>query len=169
MPDFQERIEKRRRMLERLAGLIPGYNRYQQLEKRRDADRANRDILYGDLKEQVDALEKLNIALSDAKKIDDLDDVDRALRKLRTVADRIRLADYGVSGFFDALKIEEEELDRMYDFDLSLGEQVKAIKDKVAEIKVDEPIIEHLLELDLLIDGLDQRFDKRERVMLGVQ
>ena len=169
MPDFQERIEKRRRMLERLTGLIPGYNRYQQLEKRRDADRANRDILYGDLKEQIDALERLNLALTDAKKIDDLDDVDRALRKLRTVADRIRLADYGVSGFFDALKIEEEELDRMYDFDLSLAEQVNAIKDKVAEIKVDEPIIEHLLELDLLIEGLDQRFSKREQVMMGVQ
>ena len=169
MPDFQERIEKRRRMLERLTGLIPGYNRYQQLEKRRDADRANRDILYGDLKEQIDALERLNLALTDAKKIDDLDDVDRAVRKLRTVADRIRLADYGVSGFFDALKIEEEELDRMYDFDLSLAEQVKAIKDKVAEIKVDEPVIEHLLELDLLIDGLDQRFSKREQAMMGVQ
>jgi len=169
MPDFQERIEKRRRMLERLTGLIPGYNRYQQLEKRRDADRANRDILYGDLKEQIDALERLNLALTDAKKIDDLDDVDRALSKLRTVADRIRLADYGVSGFFDALKIEEEELDRMYDFDLSLAEHVKAIKDKVAEIKVDEPVIEHLLELDLLIEGLDQRFSKREQVMMGVQ
>jgi predicted signal transduction protein with EAL and GGDEF domain len=169
MPDFQERIEKRRRMLERLTGLIPGYNRYQQLEKRRDADRTNRDILYGDLKEQINALERINIALTDAKKIDNLDDVDRAIRKLRTVADRIRLADYGVSGFFDALKIEEEELDRMYDFDLSLAEQVKAIRDKVVEIKVDEPVIEHLLELDLLIDGLDQRFSKREQVMMGVQ
>ena len=55
MTDFQDRIEARRRVLERLTGLIPGYRRYQQLEKRRDADKMNRDLLYSDLKSQQDA------------------------------------------------------------------------------------------------------------------
>lgn len=169
MTDFQDRIEARRRVLERIAGLIPGYNRYQQLEKRRDADKMNRDLLYEDLKAQQASLEKIALSLTETKKLDSLDDVDRAVRKLRTVADRIRLADYGVSGFFDAAKIEEEELDRMYEFDLSLGEQVKAIANKVGELHDDEDsFVERLLELDLLIDGLDQRFSKRERAILGV-
>jgi vacuolar-type H+-ATPase subunit I/STV1 len=169
MADPQDIIEKRRRVLERLTGLIPGYNRYQQLEKRRDADKVNRDILYENLKEQQNALERISRALTDAKKLDALDDVDRTIQKLRTVADRIRLADYGVTGFFNAMKVEEEELDRMYDFDLSLGEQVKAIADKVKELHDDEDsFIEYLLELDLLIEGLDQRFSKRERTMMGV-
>jgi SMC interacting uncharacterized protein involved in chromosome segregation len=170
MADLQDRIEKRRRTLERLVGVIPGYNRYQQLEKRRDADRINRDILYGELKAQQDKLESLALTITNSKKLDNLDDLDRAVRKLRTVADRIRLADYGVSGFFDAMKTEEEELDRMYEFDLSLGEQVKAIGNKVAELHDDEEsFVERLLELDMLIDGLDQRFTKREQVMMGVQ
>ncbi len=170
MPDFQERIESRRRVLERLVGLIPGYHRYQQLEKRRDADRMNREILYGELKAQQDKLESLALAITKSNKLDNLEDLDRAVRKLRTAADRIRLADYGVSGFFDAAKIEEEELDRMYEFDLSLGEQVKAIGNKVGELHDDEDsFVERLLELDMLIDGLDQRFTKREQVMMGVQ
>ncbi len=169
MTDFQDRIEARRRVLERLAGLIPGYHRYQQLEKRRDADKLNRDLIYADLKSQQDALEKLVLKLTDAGKLDVLDDIDRTARKLRTVADRIRLADYWVSGFFDAVKVEEEELDRVYEFDLSVSEQVKAISNKVTELHDDEDsFIERLLELDLLIDGLDQRFGKRERVILGV-
>jgi hypothetical protein len=169
MTDFQDRIEARRRVLERLAGLIPGYHRYQELEKRRDADKLNRDLLYQDLKTQQDALEKLILKLTEAKQLESVDDVDRAVRKLRTVADRIRLADYGVSGFFDAVKFEEQELDRIYEFDLSLGEQVKAIASKVTELHDDEDsFLERLLELDLLIEGLDQRFGKRERVMLGV-
>lgn len=169
MADMQERIEKRRRTLERLVGVIPGYNRYQQLEKRRDADRMNRDILYNELKAQQDKLESLSLLITKSKKLDNLDDLDRAIRKLRTVADRIRLADYGVSGFFDAAKIEEEELDRMYEFDLSLGEQIKAIASKVGELHDDEDsFIERLLELDMLIDGLDQRFSKREQTMTGV-
>ena len=170
MTDFQDRIEARRRVLERLTGLIPGYRRYQQLEKRRDADKMNRDLLYSDLKSQQDALDKLMLKLTEAGNLDVLDDVDRAARKLKTAADRIRLADYGVSGFFDAAKVEEEELDRVYEFDLSLGEQVKAITRKVIELHDDEDsFVERLLELDLLIDGLDQRFSKRERVMLGVE
>ncbi len=170
MPDFQERIESRRRVLERLVGLIPGYQRYQQLEKRRDADRMNREILYGELKAQQDKLESLALNITKSNKLDNLEDLDRAVRKLRTAADRIRLADYGVSGFFDAAKIEEEELDRMYEFDLSLGEQVKAITNKVGELHDDEDsFVERLLELDMLIDGLDQRFSKREQVMMGVQ
>lgn len=170
MPDFQERIESRRKTLERLAGVIPGYNRYQQLEKRRDADKMNRDILYGELKAQQDKLESLALAITKTNKLDNLEDLDRAVRKLRTAADRIRLADYGVSGFFDAAKIEEEELDRMYEFDLSLGEQVKAIANKVAELHDDEDsFVERIIELDMLIDGLDQRFTKREQVMMGVQ
>lgn len=170
MPDFQERIENRRRVLERLVGLIPGYNRYQQLEKRRDADRINRDIIYNELKTQQDKLEALALLITKNKKLDNLDDLDRATRKLRTVADRIRLADYGVSGFFDAVKVEEEELDRIYEFDLSLGEQVRAIASKIAEMHEDEDsFVERLLELDMLIDGLDQRFSKREQVMMGVE
>ncbi len=169
MTDFQDRIEARRRVLERLTGLIPGYNRYQQLEKRRDADKINRDLIYANLKSQQDAVDKIALKLTDAGKLDVLDDIDRTARKLRTVADRVRLADYGVSGFFDAAKVEEEELDRVYEFDLSLGEQVKAIATKVTELHEDEEsFIERLLELDLLIDGLDQRFGKRERVILGV-
>lgn len=169
MPDFQERIESRRRVLERLAGLVPGYNRYQQLEKRRDADKINRDIIYGELKTQQDALESMSARLVNAKHPDTLDDLDRAVKKLRTVADRIRFADYGVSGFFDAMKTEEQELDRMYDFDLALGEQVKAIQSKISEMDDDDSLIEKILELDLLIDGLGQRFSKREQAMMGVE
>jgi hypothetical protein len=168
MPDFQERIESRRRVLERLAGLIPGYNRYQQLEKRRDADKINREILFVELKGQQDALESLSLRLVNAKHPDTLGDLDRAVRKLRTAADRIKFADYGVSGFFDAMKTEEAELDRMYDFDLALGEQTKAIASKISEMDDDDSLIEKILELDLLIDGLDQRFSKREQVMMGV-
>lgn len=169
MPDFQERIESRRRVLERLTGLIPGYNRYQQLEKRRDADKINRDILYGELKSQQDALEAINLRLTKVKHLEAIDDLDRAVKRLRTVADRIRFADYGVSGFFDAMKTEEQELDRMYDFDLALGEQVKAIQSKISEMDDDDSLIEKILELDLLIDGLGQRFSKREQVMMGVE
>jgi hypothetical protein len=168
MPDFQERIESRRRVLERLTGLIPGYNRYQQLEKRRDADKINRDILYAELKTQQDALEAVTLRLTKAKHLDALEDLDRAVKRLRTTADRIRFADYGVSGFFDAMKTEEAELDRMYDFDLALGEQVKAIASKISEMDDNDSLIEKILELDLLIDGLGQRFSKREQAMMGV-
>lgn len=168
MPDFEAKIEKSRRVLERLMGLIPGYQGYQKKELRRDADKKNREFMYAELKQALDALERFSLKLTNNGKLDVLADADRTMRKLRTVADKVRLADYGYAGFFDAVKIEQAELDRMVEFDLGLAEQVGLIRERVKRLDEGNRLIEKLVELDMMIDGLDERFDQREKTMLGV-
>lgn len=169
MPNFEEKIEKSRRSLEKLIGMIPGYQGYQKKELRRDADKKNRQFLYEQLKLALDNLERFSLKLTNEGKLEVLADVDRAVRKLRTVADRIRLADYGYAGFFDAFKIEQEELDRMVEFDLALAEQVKMIVDKISKLSEEDNLVSKLVELDMVIDGLDERFDQREKTIMGVE
>lgn len=168
MPDFQDRIEKSRRVLERLMGLIPGYQGYQKKELRRDADKKNREFLYADLKQALDELERFSLKLTNNGKLDVLADADRTVRKLRTIADKVRLADYGYAGFFDAAKIEQAELDRLVEFDLGLAEQVRLIADRVKRLDEGDGLVEKLVELDMMIDGFDERFAQREKTMLGV-
>lgn len=169
MSNSEEKIEKGRRSLEKLIGMIPGYKGYQEKELRRDADKKNREFLYEQLKASLDSLESFSLKLTNEHKLEVLSDVDRAIRKLRTVADKIRLADYGYAGFFDAFKIEQEELDRMVEFDLALAEQIQMITDKVNRLSDDDNLVSKLVELDMIIDGLDERFDQREKKIMGVE
>lgn len=170
MPEgMQDKIEERRRLLERLAGMIPGYSEYQQQEKRRDADKKNRDFLYAELRTAISDVGKLALGMTGEGKLEALADIDRVERKLRTVADRIRLADYGYAGFFDAYKIQEQELDTMYQFDLSLAELVKNIKDAAGKLSQAADKTQALQELDKAIEDVDGRFDEREKVIMGVR
>lgn len=168
MADLQDRIGERRRLLERLAGAIPGYAQYQEQEKRRDADKKNRDFLYDDLRTALDSLSAITKRLADEARLDRLAELDRTERRLRTVSDRIRLADYGYAGFFDALKINESDLDVLYQHDLSLTEQVKLIVDKAGVLTAGDDMSARLAELDAAIDALDERFDAREKKIMGV-
>jgi hypothetical protein len=169
MNDMQAKIEERRRILEQLAGMIPGYSQYQQQEKRRDADKQNRDFLYAELRTAVSDVGKLALSLTGEGKLEALADIDRVERKLRTVADRIRLADYGYAGFFDAFKIQEQELDMLYQFDLSLAALVKQIKDAGSKLSSMGDKTQALADLDKAIEELDSRFDEREKVIMGVR
>jgi hypothetical protein len=47
-------------------------------------------------------------------------DLEAAALKLRQFIDRVRTASYGYAGFFDAIKINEQELARVYQYDLAL-------------------------------------------------
>lgn len=58
---------------------------------------------------------------------------------MQAVFDRIiakfKTADYGYAGFFDAVKLEEPELDRLIEFDYGLVEAVERITRRVAEVR----------------------------------
>lgn len=168
MAGMQDKIEQRRRMLEKLAGMVPGYTQYQQQEKRRDADHANRQFFYEHLRKGIDSLKDVALKLTNEGKLDRLADIDREERKLRTVADRIRLADYGYAGFFDAYKVQEEELDRLYAFDEGLAEQIQTVVNKAAAVSAAEDIGAGLDDLDAAIEALDEQFDGREKHIMGV-
>ncbi len=56
-------------------------------------------------------------------------------QKLHQVADSIRFASYGYSGVFDAVKIDEDKLDKLYSFDIALAESVSAVQETAERLK----------------------------------
>src|SRR5574338_722131 len=63
-----------------------------------------------------------------------VDDMEKATLKLRTFIDKITTAPRGYSGLFDAVKINEDELQALYQFDagfFDLGDQVARALDRV--------------------------------------
>jgi hypothetical protein len=70
-----------------------------------------------------------------------VDDMEKASLQLRTFIDKITTAPRGYSGLFDAVKINEKELEAIYQYDAAffdLGEQVARALDHVEASLGDE-------------------------------
>jgi hypothetical protein len=121
--------------LERLARLVPGMGSYQDKESRREADKRLRSTLADRLDGARTAVEGVIDGLQTEGHLEHLDRLGRLERKLHKAADSIRFASYGFSGVFDAVKIDEARLDRLYAFDIALAESVSSIVETAERLK----------------------------------
>lgn len=126
--DYRHTIEDSKGGLERLASKIPGYRGYKEKEDRRAADKLLRDHLADQLNEQQRRMAELQRDLLEGGGLLLVDDLERAVTKVQKLADKIRTASYGYAGLFDEVKVKEEELDALYDFDESMLRHVSAIQ-----------------------------------------
>jgi len=167
MNDEMERARDRRNILEKLGAKIPGFHGYLEREMRREVDKLQRDWLAA----QVDrARFAMNSKVRDWTREGRLENLDLAgsiEKALDRLANRIRHADYGSSGFFDAVKIGEAELDRLYQFDLALTESVEYLALQVEQLTetADEQMLSRLLDAT---EGADRMFDERATVFEDV-
>ncbi len=154
--------------LETLANKIPGFRGYRERELRRDADRLQREQLANRLDEAKKALNDVALALTRTGSLDLVNDVETARKRLDKVVNRIRYADRGYSGFFDTVKVDENVLARVYQFDLSLLAGVEAVH-AAAPAAVAAPSRETLQALTTRIDALDTQLADREAILSGVK
>jgi hypothetical protein len=163
MNEQMDRARERRNILERLGSKIPGFSGYLEREMRREVDKLQRNWLA----DQVDrARFAINGKIREWSREGRLDNLDRAgsiEKSLDRMANRIRHADYGSSGFFDAVKIGEAELDRLYEFDLALTDMVEYLALQVEQLPqtADEQMLRRLLDA---VEGADTKFNERATV-----
>ncbi len=129
-----EEAQERRNWLERLVDKIPGFRGFQDRELRREVDKLQREHLAKELGQIKQAVRGKAQAYTDAGQIGVLHLFDRIDRRLDGLSQAIRFADYGQSGFFDVVKINEPELEALYQFDLSLVEDLGRLAGDVAAI-----------------------------------
>ena len=175
MDKFRNQVEKEQNILERIVEYIPGYRSYRQRERRRDIDKALRTYVAGKVHDFMNALSHLSKFLTDAGKIDVLDDIDNLYRRLEGVADKIKLATYGYAGFFDVIKVREDELDALYQFDLKLldaAHQMNAMLDPAQEKALinDSPLLaERLNAIEIAVRNLEKLMLDRTNLILNVK
>lgn len=125
---------EQRNPLERLIARIPGFGGFQERELRRDVDKLQREHLAKRVHEIKHRARAAAGAYTDAGQIALLDRFDRLDRRLDRVGESIRFADYGASGIFSSEKIGEDELARLYEFDLSLLDDLDAIDAAIEDL-----------------------------------
>ena len=120
MGDLYEHIVSQQDVLKKLLSRMPGFKGYFESSDRRAADKLLRETIADHFQAQWSRLSGIQRDLVKAGDIDVMDDIEEASIKLRTFVDRVRTAAYGYTGFFDAVKINENELTQLYQYDLTL-------------------------------------------------
>jgi len=129
-----ESAQGQRNWLERLGEKIPGFKGYQDRELRRDVDRMQREHLSRELGTLKASVRTRARDYTDAGQIGVLHLFDRLDRKLDGLSQSIRFSDYGASGLFDVVKIGEDELAELYQFDLSFLDDVASLKGEIGSL-----------------------------------
>jgi hypothetical protein len=158
-------MNDQRNWLEKLGDKIPGYSGYVDKERRRDIDKMHREHLANRLRALKTPLMEIMKELSNTGRLFETGPVDTAIKKIDKVENRIRFASYGYAGFFDTVKIQETQLDAIYQFDLALVEQVDKLEAEVNEAKAQSGAASELKtaigEVTSAIDSIDRTFDQR--------
>lgn len=170
-----EKAKGEMRLSERILAELPGFRGYKEKELRRESDKLLRNHLYRKLSEAKSELKKIFQKLSDYRRYEYLTEMDRLVAVFDRVAERINHASYGYTGFFDAIKIDEADLDRMIEFDSKMLEQVNNVVKAVSDFKVDIDALKfdetkkHMEKLGSSLSLLEKTFNERTEVILGVK
>ena len=159
---------------ERIASFVPGFHGYKEKELRRESDRLIRNHLYLKLSIEKNDLREIEQKLADRRYFDVLTDMDRLLAKMDRVVEKINHASYGYSGFFDAVKVREDNLDHMIDFDSKLIDGVNALTTEIDAFKADlasgatANLKTRVQNVTDKLESLENTFDQRNEVMIGM-
>jgi hypothetical protein len=171
MVDTYGKVQDSRTGLEKLADVIPGWGGYQERQNRRKADQLLRQTLAEKLAAQRRSLDVAQKDLINHGKIDLIDDVGSAVTQLQTFIDRVRTASYGYSGMFDAVRINQDELEQMYNFDAALFEYVERLEAATGRLREAISVGEGLVETVRIVQDIcreaNYTFDQREHLILG--
>ena len=129
--NLHDMIGGERRFFGNLLSKIPGFSGYMEKKSRRDADQLLRDTISDRLQQTRLELAAVQHDLSRdiIMGIEYAEPLGRADNQLMGLTSKIKDAPQGYAGFFDAVKVDEEDLARLYTFDeqmLGHSEQIAA-------------------------------------------
>jgi len=169
--DMREVVSGAQSGLEKLINKIPGYGGYKEKEMRRDADKLLRDHIYGVLTEQRRRIEDIQGNLG-VEFIEFVEKIGQSRRRLQTLADTVHTAAAGYTGMFDAVRVKEDQLDALYNFDNGLLAEADAIKASVdslqAAVDNGESPTGAIRELTSTITRLQGLYNSRKDVLTGM-
>jgi hypothetical protein len=135
MSDLYERVTSQQDVFKKLVSKVPGFNGYLERENRRSADKLLRESVAAKFQAIWQRISGIERDLVNAGRIGQLDDVEQAEVKIRQFIDRVNTAAYGYAGFFDAIKIKEDTLAQVYQYDLTLVELADQLSSAVDNLE----------------------------------
>ncbi len=171
MSDFFDRVVGEQDFFKKILGKIPGFKGYFERGNRRDADKLLRESIALAFETLYARISTVQTQLISEGEISYIDDLESAAIKLRQFIDRVKTASYGYAGLFDAIKIKEDELDSVYQYDYALlmsEDEVSRAIDNVEQSIGTEGLSAAIRNLTSLAQGCVDAFNKRSEAMKGI-
>jgi hypothetical protein len=163
------KITEGKDLIGKVRNFLSGFVGYVDRENRREADKLLRETIAQRYEEQWSRISELQRQLISAGQLELVDDLEAATIKLRAFVDRVKGASYGYAGFFDAVRIHSDELEKVYEYDIALLEGAQniagAVDNVAASIGSDglPAAIRHLISLSQ--EAIDV-YNRRDEVIL---
>ena len=147
--------------------IFPGMPSYQEREGLRTQDKIIREQLAARIDEQVSYIQEIQSKLTNKAILQPLSHLDRQARKMARLADTIRFASYGYAGLFAGVTVDEQKLAELYDYDLSLHQEIEELAIAVGNLKQrqdDEWKTDSLDDFEQALSRLEERLEKRKSI-----
>ena len=157
-------------IFKKILGKIPGFKGYMERQARRDSDKLIRDTIFNrfrELESQVSAIQRDFISHGEIAYVDDLE---AAAIKLRTFADRVRTAPRGYSSLFEAVKINQEELAKLYEYDAALLDKADEVGSAIENVQASvgtDGLKAAIRNLETVAVQCIEAYDRREEVVVA--
>ena len=159
-----------RGVIETVLRKIPGFKGYLEKEYRRDSDALQREWLAERLARSKRGLDDLARSLTDAGNLDVLPLCERVRARLDKLIGRIRGGMQGYSGFFDLVQVDEARLDRVYQHDVAIMDNVEESAEAIENLPRSSDHPEEALQAVLTQLGeLDDSWDNRVDLLKGLE
>lgn len=155
-------------IFKKIASKIPGFKGYVERQNRRDSDKLIRDTIYRRFRELEGRISDLQVEFINKGEINQTDDLEKAALRLRTFADRVRTAPRGYSSLFEAVKINEPELAKLYEYDASLLDKADEIGGAIDNIQASvgtDGLPAAIRNLQTLSKECIKAYDRRQEVL----
>lgn len=172
--DLFDKIQGESTGLGNLLNKIPGLDGYMERSRRREADQLLRKTIADRLEGSRLQLGGITEELSGdiIKAMDHAEPLGRVDTRLMGLIGKVKDAPQGYAGFFDAIKVKEEDLARIYAFDenmLNKAEEIAADTAVLEKAVVDDGDISGAIRaLDSALKEANSTFDGRDEVIKGI-
>jgi len=164
-----DQVKSKENFLEKITRFIPGYNGYVNRDNSRELDTILRNTLAARLDTNHMNLKNTTLNLSQRGKLFESDGIDKLDKKLQQCVAKFKSAARGYSGAFDVVKVKEDKLNQLYEFDANLLSNVESISAACMEMenntKSNIDIKPSLEKVSALLDELIKQFDARENIL----
>jgi hypothetical protein len=155
-------------IFKKIASKIPGFKGYIERQNRRDSDKLIRDTIYRRFRELEGRVSDLQVEFINQGEIKYTNDLEKAALRLRTFADRVRTAPRGYSSLFEAVKINEAELAKLYEYDATLLDKAEDVGRAIDNIQASvgtDGLPAAIRNLQTLSKECIKAYDRRQEVV----
>ena len=170
--DLRVKVKGESNTIESIQNAIPGFKGYKQKEQLRESDRLLRGFLADELKGVRISLEEARDMLTEQADLDNVGKVQSAIDNLDYAIEKTEHAEAGYAGLFDAVKVKEDALSKLYEYDnnlfISLPKMHESAEKIISSIMAEQVDKMEMANIVSLVKSFNKLLTERKNVMLGI-